>query len=215
MDLHRPSGILAAPPLAGVSVKPPFSPHPRASPERRPAALPAALAFLTVHGVSPAVLLTAAVEARRQAIAPEAAALANRTIRERFFYRCLAHHLGAAFIDGKIALGAGARYPHAIHAGLAPLDGGDGSRWLAAPRGQLLTHLLARARGGAWARALRSRRLRICRAWWARRRPRRSSARQASASPTSIRVFPRKNALAARSALPSWRSPPPPPWHSA
>jgi len=66
MDLHRPSGILAAPPLAGVSVKPPFSPHPRASPERRPAALPAALAFLTVHGVSPAVLLTAAVEARRQ-----------------------------------------------------------------------------------------------------------------------------------------------------
>ena len=148
MDLHRPSGILAAPPLAGVSVKPPFSPHPRASPERRPAALPTALAFLTVHGVSPAVLLTAAVEARRQAIAPEAAALANGTIRERFFYRCLAHHLGAAFIDGEIALGAGARYPHAVHAGLAPLDGGDGSRWLAAPRGQLLTHLLARARGG-------------------------------------------------------------------
>ena len=132
MDLHRPSGILAAPPLAGVSVKPPFSPHPRASPERRPAALPAALAFLTVHGVSPAVLLTAAVEARRQAIAPEAAALANGTIRESFFYRCLAHQLGAAFIDGEIALGAGARYPHAIHAGLAPLDGGDGSRWLAA-----------------------------------------------------------------------------------
>jgi hypothetical protein len=110
--------------------------------------LPAGLAFLTAHGVSPAVLLTAAAEARRQAIAPEAAVLASGTIRERFFYQCLAHHLGAAFIDGEIALGAGARYPHAVHAGLAPLDGGDGSRWLAAPRGQLLTHLLARACGG-------------------------------------------------------------------
>jgi hypothetical protein len=93
-------------------------------------------------------LLTAAAEAGRQAIAPEAAALASGMIRERFFYQCLAHHLGAAFVDGEIALGAGARYPHAVHAGLAPLDGGDGSRWLAAPRGQLLTHLLARARGG-------------------------------------------------------------------
>ncbi len=73
--------------------------------------------------------------------------LASGTIRERYFYQCLAHHLGAVFVDGEAALGAGARYPHAIHAGLAPLDG-DGSRWLAAPRGQLLTHLLARARGG-------------------------------------------------------------------
>jgi glycosyltransferase XagB len=149
MDLHRHGGIMAAPPIGGLAVKPPFSPHSRAgpAPERRPAALPAALAFLTVHGVSPAVLLTAAAEARRQAIAPEAAVLASGTIRERFFYQCFARHLGAAFIDGEIALGAGARYPHAVHAGLAPLDGRDG-RWLAAPRGQLLTHLLAKARGG-------------------------------------------------------------------
>jgi glycosyltransferase XagB len=138
---------MAAPPIAGMPVKPSFSPHPRGAPERRPA-LPAALAFLTVYGVSPVGLLTAAAGARRQAIAPEAAVLASGTIREHFFYQCLAHHLGAAFIDGEIALGAGARYPRAVHAGLAPLDGGDGSRWLAAPRGQLLTHLLARARGG-------------------------------------------------------------------
>jgi hypothetical protein len=142
---------MAAPLLAGVPVKPPFSPHSTAALERRPAlpaALPAALAFLTVHGVSPAILLTAAAEARRHAIAPEATVLASGTIRERFFYQCLADHLGVALIDGEIALGAGARYPHAVHAGLAPLDGGDDSRWLAAPRGQLLTHLLARARGG-------------------------------------------------------------------
>ena len=119
-----------------------------AVPEWRPAALPAALAFLTDHGVSPAVLFTAAAEARRQAVAPETTVLATGTIRERFFYQCLARHLGATFIDGEVALGAGARYPHAIHAGLAPLDGGDGSRWLAAPRGRLLAHLLTGARGG-------------------------------------------------------------------
>src|SRR6202045_3907944 len=141
MDFHRHGGIMAGRPIAGLPVKPPLSAHSRAAPERRPAALPAALAFLTVHGVSPAVLLTAAAESRRQAIAPEAAVLASGTIRERFFYQCFADHLGAAFIDGEIALGAGARYPHAVHAGLAPLDGGDGSRWLAAPRGQLLTQL--------------------------------------------------------------------------
>ncbi|MGI8568937.1 MAG: glycosyltransferase [Methylocella sp.] len=47
-----------------------------------------------------------------------------------------------------MALGDGARYPHAIHAGLAPLDGDAGPGWLAAPRGRLLAHLLARARGG-------------------------------------------------------------------
>ncbi|MGC2222991.1 MAG: glycosyltransferase family 2 protein, partial [Methylocella sp.] len=54
----------------------------------------------------------------------------------------------AAFIDGEVALGNGARYPHAIHAGLAPLDDDAGPGWLAAPRGRLLAHLLARARGG-------------------------------------------------------------------
>ncbi|MGB6492788.1 MAG: glycosyltransferase family 2 protein [Methylocella sp.] len=146
--MRRPSGIVAVPLLTGLLPKTAVRQHPGAAPEWRPAALPAALAFLTVHGVSPAVLLTAAAEARRQAIAPEATVLASGTIRERFFYQCLAHHLGAAFIDGEIALGAGARYPHAVHAGLAPLDDGDGSCWLAAPRGQLLAQLLARARGG-------------------------------------------------------------------
>src|SRR5580700_11502288 len=99
MALYRHSGIMAAPPTAGLPVKLPLSLHPRAAPERRPAALPAALAFLTVHGVSPAVLLTAAAEARRQAIAPEAAVLASGTIRERFFYQCLAEHLGVAWRD--------------------------------------------------------------------------------------------------------------------
>jgi hypothetical protein len=183
MDLHRPSGITAAPPIAGMPVKPSFSPHPRGAPERRPA-LPAALAFLTVYGVSPVGLLTAAAGARRQTIAPEA----------------------------EIALGAGARYPRAVHAGLAPLDGGDGSRWLAAPRGQLLTHLLARARGGERLGA----RLAIT-------TPSHLSSLVRAAATASIlreanlglaNLDPR-NALATRSAPSRWPPPPPPLWHSA
>ncbi|MGH6835567.1 MAG: glycosyltransferase family 2 protein [Methylocella sp.] len=110
--------------------------------------MPAELAFLTLHGVSPAVLFPAAAEARRQGLAPEAVLLASGTIRESFFYRCLAHRLGADFIDGEIVLGAGTRYPHAVHAGLAPLADDAGPGWLAAPRGRLLAHLLARVRGG-------------------------------------------------------------------
>src|SRR3984893_1705406 len=108
----------------------PSWPNPRSSPQLEPE-IGHRSRFRAV-GMSPTVLLAAAAEARRQAIAPEAAVLANGTIRESFFYQCLAHHLGAAFIDGEIALGAGARSPHAVHAGLAPLNGGDGSRWLAA-----------------------------------------------------------------------------------
>jgi cellulose synthase/poly-beta-1,6-N-acetylglucosamine synthase-like glycosyltransferase len=135
-------------PRTGLGSKAPGRQHPGAALERRPYPLPAGLAFLTAYGVNPALLLLAAAEARRQAITPEAALLASGSIGDSFYYRCLAHRLGAAFIDGEVALGDGARYPHVIHAGLAPLDGNAGPRWLAAPRGPLLDRLLARARGG-------------------------------------------------------------------
>jgi glycosyltransferase XagB len=135
-------------PLTGPGPKAPGRLRPGATPEWRPVPLPAGLAFLTAYGVNPALLFDAAAEARRQAIAPEAALLASGSIGDSFYYRCLAHRLGAAFIDGEITLGNGARYPHVIHAGLAPLDGNAGPKWLAAPRGQMLDHLLARVRGG-------------------------------------------------------------------
>lgn len=112
------------------------------------AKLPAELAFLIPFGIAPAVLLSAAALAHRQAIGPEAALLASGSICEIFFYRCLAHHLGATFLDGEAALSADARYPHSLHVGLAPLQGGHGPRWLAAPRGKILTQLLARAENG-------------------------------------------------------------------
>ena len=146
--MRRPSGIVAALPLTGLLPKAPVRRHPGAAKEWRPVPLPAGLVFLTAYGVRPALLLLAAVEARRQAITPEAALLASGSIGDSFYYCCLAHRLGAAFIDGDVVLGNGARYPHAIHAGLAPLDDDAGPGWLAAPRGRLLAHLLARARGG-------------------------------------------------------------------
>lgn len=110
--------------------------------------MPAAVAFLSAYGVDSVLLLSAVEEAQRQAVAPEAALLASGTVREIFFYRCLAHYLGVAFVEGEVRLAAGARYPYAIHSGIAPLDGHDGRRWLSAPRGEMLTELLVRARRG-------------------------------------------------------------------
>jgi len=110
--------------------------------------LPAALAFLSSYHVSAAVLRRAAIQARQQAIAPEAALLASGAVGEEFFYRCLAHRLGADFVGGWVTLGAGTRFPHAIHAGLVRLEPRATPRWLAAPRGKLLAALLAREKVG-------------------------------------------------------------------
>lgn len=115
---------------------------------RLPLNLPANLAFLPAYGVDPLLLLAAAEEARAQAVAPEAALLASGSVQESFFYQCLADHLGAAFVEGDAALAAAARYPLSIHSGIAPLEGAEGRRWLAAPRGAMLAELLARAQHG-------------------------------------------------------------------
>jgi glycosyltransferase XagB len=106
------------------------------------------LAFLSSYGVNPLLLVSAAGEARAQAVAPETALLASGAVQERFFYQCLADDLGAAFVEGDVTLAAGARYPLSIHCGIAPLDGRDGWRWLSAPHGAMLAELLARARQG-------------------------------------------------------------------
>ena len=56
------------------------------------------------------LLVSAAGEARAQAVAPETALLASGAVQERFFYQCLADDLGAAFVEGDVTLAAG----HAI-----------------------------------------------------------------------------------------------------
>lgn len=109
--------------------------------------LPRELTFLSVYGASPALLIKAAALARAQAITPKAAILATGAITEAFYYQSLARHLGVSFIERDVALAEGARYPHSIHAGVAPLAG-DGPRWLAAPRGTTVTSLLRRKERG-------------------------------------------------------------------
>lgn len=142
------SGIAAAPILSAHSFKPaPALPLAPAS-ERRPASLPAEVAFLLTFGVSPVILRAAAAAARQAGISTETALLAGGAIRESFYYWCLASWLGVEFIDKEVRLSASARYPHAIHAGLAPLANPNGPRWIAAPRGRLLAHLLKRAGAG-------------------------------------------------------------------
>ena len=150
MNLRGPSKIITAPSrdIARVPPNPALSSPPGHAKGRCPAPLPATLAFLSAYGADPGLLFSAADEARRLAVAPEAALLASGMVGEAFFYRCLAHHLGAAFVDGEVGFAAGAHYPYAVHSGIAPLDGRSGRSWLFAPRGQLLLELLARARRG-------------------------------------------------------------------
>ncbi len=114
---------------------------------RRPECPPAELAFLSAYGASSALLVGAAQLARAQGIAPEAAAVAAGAVSEAFYYESLARHLGVAFVDGEAALGEDLRYPHCIHAGIAPLAG-DGPLWLVAPRGATLHSLLRRKQNG-------------------------------------------------------------------
>ncbi|VTZ48344.1 Glycosyl transferase family 2 [Methylocella tundrae] len=109
--------------------------------------LPCELSFLSAYGASPALLLKAAALARAQAITPEAAILATGAITEGFYYQSLARHLGVTFIERDVVLAEGARYPHSIHVGVAPLSG-EGPRWLAAPRGATVTSLLRRKERG-------------------------------------------------------------------
>jgi glycosyltransferase XagB len=148
MDLRTARGVIAASFLAGLHPESALSLPTRAAAEKGLAFLPAELAFLRPFGVSLEVLIAAALAARQEGVDPEATLLASGSVRESFYYRCLAHRLGAEFIESEVTLSAAVRYPHAIHAGLAPLYGSNGPRWLAAPRGRLLAHLLARARAG-------------------------------------------------------------------
>ena len=73
--------------------------------------------------------------------------LASGTVQEIFFYRCLAHYLGVAFIEGRVRLGRERVTPIRFIV-VAPLDGRDGHRWLFAPRGEMLAEFLTRARRG-------------------------------------------------------------------
>jgi hypothetical protein len=99
--LRGPSGISTAPSraFARVPPNPALSSLPGKPLARSPVKLPAALAFLSAYGVDSGLLHSAAEEACRQAVAPEAVLLASGTVRESVFYRCLAHYLYASAED--------------------------------------------------------------------------------------------------------------------
>ena len=90
-----------------------------ASPPPAPESLPSELGFIRLRRAAVPCRTQAAALARRQAITPEAALLATGSATDTFYYHALARHLGVDFITGEAELGAGARYPHSIHAGPA------------------------------------------------------------------------------------------------
>lgn len=136
--------IGAAPPLSTQTSASAISEAP--DPDIRLEALPVELTFLSIYGASSDVLIGAVLQARAQGVSPDAALLASGAMSESFFYRSLAHYLGVIFLDGEARLGPGARYPHCIYAGMAPLAGDLGPEWLLAPRGAALVELVLRTR---------------------------------------------------------------------
>ncbi len=107
---------------------------------------PTEIAFLAHYGVAPAALSAAAASAKLQGVSAETALLAAGAVSEARFYRSLARHLRLPFIEDHVPVAAAARYPQAIHAGLAPLRApvaeGEASAFLVAPRGAAIAYLI-------------------------------------------------------------------------
>lgn len=141
----RKAGAPAAPPRRG-----PFAPMRRRGggrEEQRPP--PVEIAFLLDYGVAPQTLGEAHRIARRQGVSADAALLAERLIDEAFFYRALADHLGAAFVDGGVEVAPSGVATAA--SGYARLKAPErGVMWLFAPRGAEIVRLMSavRAAGG-------------------------------------------------------------------
>lgn len=127
--------------------------HLDASPARRqPSAAPppwaAEIAFLVDYGLSADVLSAATALAHRHGVSAEAALFATGAISETHYYLSLAHHLRLPFIDGHAVISLAARYPEAIHAGIAPLAGRTNPVFLVAPRGAAIAYLISAAHRG-------------------------------------------------------------------
>ncbi|MDE2578654.1 MAG: glycosyltransferase [Hyphomicrobiales bacterium] len=110
------------------------------------------ISFLLSLGVDPRLLARAAEEARRTGVSPEAALIAARgPLDEDTFYRGLADFAGMPFIARAAALPPDLDYGAAQAAGLAPLTGCGGRRWLLAPRGRAIAALLRAGDNSAYA----------------------------------------------------------------
>lgn len=115
--------------------------------------LPSEIGFLAHYDVSPASLAIATRKARDLGVTADRVLIAEGLVSEAHFYRCLARHLRADFVEGDIALAANVNYRAVIWAGLAPLAPGSGPDFLAAPRGRAITALIAAGRQQSRARS--------------------------------------------------------------
>lgn len=106
-------------------------------------ALPPEIAFLAGAGVDPALLRQAAVLAEASGTDAATALLRAGLMDEERYYRALAGALEAAYLDGPIPLGMGARFPDSLSLGMAPLVSGAAAPAVLAPRGRQIAELLA------------------------------------------------------------------------
>ncbi|GJE18024.1 glycosyltransferase family 2 protein [Methylobacterium marchantiae] len=105
-------------------------------------ALPLEVAFLLGHAVPPTLLARAAALARASGTDAATALIQAGLMEEETFYRALALTLGARFLTDRLPLGAGARFPDSLIAGVAPLAAGMGTAFVYAPRGRAVVELL-------------------------------------------------------------------------
>ena len=106
-------------------------------------ALPSEIAFLADEGVDPALLRRAAALAEASGTDAATALLRAGLMDEEPYYRALARALEAAYLDGPIPLGMGARFPDSLSLGMAPLVLGASAPAVLAPRGRQIAELLA------------------------------------------------------------------------
>ena len=106
-------------------------------------ALPPEIAFLTAEGVDAALLRQAAALAEASGTDAATALLRAGLMDEEPYYRALARALEAAYLDGPIPLGMGARFPDSLSLGMAPLVSGASAPAVLAPRGRQIAELLA------------------------------------------------------------------------
>jgi glycosyltransferase XagB len=108
--------------------------------------VPTEIAFLSRHGVAPAVLAEATALAFRQGVPADEAMLKNGLLDEDAFYRALAAELGLPYVAAGFRAAPEARFPHAVLCGLGPLDASAGDvRFALAPTGPRVGWLLDRA----------------------------------------------------------------------
>lgn len=109
--------------------------------------LPIEIAFLTTYGVPDAVLRYACGLARRQGVSADAALLAEGLVSDETFYRALAAHLGAVFVDAETVLAPLADPAATAERGFARLaDNPRRLHWLFAPSGAGVARLIGAAR---------------------------------------------------------------------